>query len=149
MGKIHFDYVGALENLSEDGRTREHLKKLRVQRGLTQQDVADELGVTKSTISKYEKGLRSINQIHIARLSQLYGVTKSYILWGANCVDSDNGQPVDVPVEDIPDEKRIQLAYHERLDKLSFQLNEDGVKKLIERAKELLEIPRYRRIKEE
>ena len=139
MGKIHFDYVGALENLSEDGRSREHLKKLRVQHGLTQQDVADEL----------ESGLRSINQIHIARLSQLYGVTKAYILWGANCIDSDNGQPVDVPVEDIPDEKRIQLAYHERLDKLSFQLNEDGVKKLIERAKELLEIPRYRRIKEE
>lgn len=149
MAGILFDYVGALENLSEDGRSRDHLKKLRLQHNLTQQDVADILGVTKSTISKYEKGLRSINQAHIASLSKLYGVTRSYILWGADYIDSDTSQSMDIPVEDISEEKRAWLVCIERLSALESQLNEDGLKKLAERAKELLEIPRYRRNKEE
>lgn len=149
MNGVNFDYVEAIKNLPEDGMAREHLKSLRLQHGLTQQDVADFLGVTKSTISKYEKGLRSINQSHIISLSKLYGVTRSYILWGADYVDSSTSQPVDIPVEDMSEEKRSRIICYNRLTALNSQLNEEGLKKLIERAKELLEIPRYKRNKED
>ena len=61
-------------------REREHLKNLRLQKGLTQQEVADKLGVSKATISKYEKGQRKLN--HTAELAKLYGVDEAYIFLG-------------------------------------------------------------------
>ena len=64
------------------GRSGEALKKLRLQRGLTQQDVADVMGVTKSTISKYEKGLRNLSADHIEKLSGLFGADRLYISTG-------------------------------------------------------------------
>ena len=61
-------------------KEREHLKKLRIKCGYTQQEVADKLGVAKATISKYEKGLRKLN--HIDELAALYGVDEAYIFLG-------------------------------------------------------------------
>ena len=59
---------------------RSDLRKLREGKGLTQQQVADYLGVTKATISKYEKGQRRVN--HIEELSKLYNVEPICILTG-------------------------------------------------------------------
>lgn len=61
-------------------KERSDLRKLREAKGLTQQQVADCLGVTKATISKYEKGQRRVN--HIEELSKLYNVEPIYILTG-------------------------------------------------------------------
>ncbi len=61
-------------------KEREHLKKLRIQCGYTQQEVADKLGVSKATISKYEKGQRKLN--HTEELATLYGVDEAYIFLG-------------------------------------------------------------------
>lgn len=63
-------------------RERTHLKRIRQMAGYTQQEVADKLGVTKATISKYENGTRKIN--HAEELAKLYGVDLSYIYLGKN-----------------------------------------------------------------
>ena len=59
-----------------------HLKRLRLLAGLTQEQVADALGIQKATISKYEKGHRRINTKHLDKLAELYNADPFYILTG-------------------------------------------------------------------
>ena len=58
----------------------ERLKGLREERDLTQQDLADELDVSKSTYSYYESGKRNLNASTLLKLSNLYNVSLDYIM---------------------------------------------------------------------
>ena len=57
----------------------ERLKEEREKRGLTQQDVADEIGVTKQAIFSYEKGVRSPAVTTLCALAQFFEVTTDYL----------------------------------------------------------------------
>ena len=128
-----------------------HLKELRKKRGYTQQQVADELGVTKATISKYENGLRDINRTNIEKLSKLFKVDPIYILTGKS----------DTEWESIFEEDRIESEKQDReyyktivftgaISKVAHlldKLNDKGQQKAIERVQELTEIPRYQKDK--
>lgn len=57
----------------------ERLKEEREKRGLTQQDVADEIGVTKQAIFSYEKGVRSPTVTTLCALAQFFEVTTDYL----------------------------------------------------------------------
>lgn len=54
------------------------LKTLRKGRKLTQQELADKLGVTRCTISNYEVGRRSPHISELKRFAEYYGVDLSY-----------------------------------------------------------------------
>lgn len=54
------------------------LKVLRKTKGLTQQDLANLLGVQRATISNYEVGRRSPHIKELQRLSELLGVSLEY-----------------------------------------------------------------------
>lgn len=56
------------------------LKLLRTEEGLTQNDVAERLGISQQTYSKYEKGTSSVDSIVLTKICNLYGVTADYIL---------------------------------------------------------------------
>lgn len=127
----------------------DYLKQLRIDCGLTQQEVADRLGVTKSTISKYEKGQRKLKGDAITKLANIYGVEPVYILTGNT--DAEWRQMIEENVRDADEEER---AYWEselltdavvEIMPLLDQLNEEGQAKAVERIAELTEIPRYRR----
>ena len=60
--------------------TGKRLKELRKERGLTQDDVAKTLGVSKSTICCYEKGNRKFSQENLIDLVMLYNVSADYLL---------------------------------------------------------------------
>lgn len=49
------------------------LKQLRLDKGLTQQQVADKLEITRSTISNYEIGRRTPHLKDLQELAELYG----------------------------------------------------------------------------
>jgi len=49
------------------------LSALRVNKGMTQQDVADRLGVSRQTVAKWENG-ESVSELVIYALAYLYGV---------------------------------------------------------------------------
>jgi transcriptional regulator with XRE-family HTH domain len=52
----------------------EKLRELRKRKGLTQQAVADKMGLTRVAITQYEKGVRT-PKIDIAyKLARIYGV---------------------------------------------------------------------------
>ena len=52
----------------------EKLQEKRLQKGLSQQDVADRLNVTDVTISRYEKGQRDISMPMFFKLCDVYQI---------------------------------------------------------------------------
>ncbi len=56
------------------------LKKLRLQEGLTQQQLADKLGVTKSVVSYYELQERYPSPEVLTKLASIFHVTTDYLL---------------------------------------------------------------------
>ena len=66
------------------------LKTLRKQAGLTQQQLATQLGITKSVVSFYELQTRSPSPDVLAKLAKIFHVSVDYLL------GLDNRQTIDV-----------------------------------------------------
>jgi transcriptional regulator with XRE-family HTH domain len=65
------------------------LKKAREGMGLTQEQVANVLGVTRVEVSYYENGRREISLGKLARLATLYGYNAEYFLRAEDAADND------------------------------------------------------------
>ena len=57
-----------------------HIRELRINRGLTQVELASMLGVSKSVISSYENGVHLPPYDILIRLSNLFGVSCDYLI---------------------------------------------------------------------
>ena len=65
----------------------ERIKQLRLQKGLTQEELGKYIGVQKSAIRKYEKGsVTNLKRSSIETLAKLFNVTPSYLM----CIDDNN-----------------------------------------------------------
>ncbi len=60
--------------------TKNKIKELRISKNLTQQELADELHVTKQAISKWEKGKSVPDIASIELLSSFFGVSVDYLI---------------------------------------------------------------------
>lgn len=58
----------------------ENLKEARINSGLSQKEVAEQLGVAKSTYSLYESGRREPDVERIKKLAQIIGVSSDALL---------------------------------------------------------------------
>lgn len=58
----------------------ENLKNARLKKGLSQKDVAEKIGVAKSTYSLYESGSREPNVQTIKKISDVLGVSADDLL---------------------------------------------------------------------
>lgn len=58
----------------------ENLKEARIASGLSQKEVAEQLGVAKSTYSLYESGRREPDVERIKKLAQILGVSSDALL---------------------------------------------------------------------
>ena len=58
----------------------ERLKELRIEKGITQAQLAQETGLTISAISKWEQGSRVPSAFVIITLAKYFGVTTDYLL---------------------------------------------------------------------
>ena len=75
----------------------ERLKSLRQSKGLTQKQLSDKLGLTKSVISAYETDMRLPSYDVLKHIAVIFGVTTDYLLGmdkgriidGSNLSDSD------------------------------------------------------------
>ena len=56
------------------------LKELRTQKRLTQNQVAERVGVTRSMISSYETDIRYPSYDILVKLARMFGVTTDYLL---------------------------------------------------------------------
>jgi transcriptional regulator with XRE-family HTH domain len=66
------------------------LRKARKRAGLTQEEVAKELDVTRSVIARYESELNDPPTENIVKLAEMYGVSADYLL----CL-TDDPRPID------------------------------------------------------
>lgn len=73
------------------------LKELREEKGLTQEDIADMLDVTRNTYAGYEMGRFIPNAWQVAQLASHYGVTTDYLL-----ALTDSKQPYVKTLPNIP-----------------------------------------------
>ncbi|NGL84124.1 S24 family peptidase [Streptococcus equi] len=60
------------------------VKELRLSKNLTMEQLAEELGKTKSTISKWEKGTRSPKIYEIEEIAKFFGVEPKKMMFGDN-----------------------------------------------------------------
>lgn len=58
----------------------DNLKRLRIERGLTQQQVGEQLGTSKQAYSQWESGNRSPSQKTLEKLAKFFNVSVSYLL---------------------------------------------------------------------
>lgn len=58
----------------------EKLQRLRKARGMSQEELAGMLSVTRQTVSKWERGQSSPELEYISQLSDLFGVTADYLI---------------------------------------------------------------------
>ena len=58
----------------------ERLKELRLEHNLTTVQLAKELGVGDSSISRWENGLRVPSIIHLYRIATYFGVSADYLI---------------------------------------------------------------------
>jgi len=56
------------------------MTELRREKGLSQKDAAQKLGVSQALLSHYEKGIRECGQDFLVRAADFYGVTCDYLL---------------------------------------------------------------------
>lgn len=58
----------------------ERLKELRIEKGLSQNQLAKATGLTHAAISRWESGLRQPTAAAIITLAKFFGVTSDYLL---------------------------------------------------------------------
>ena len=73
------------------------LKKLRNEKGLSQQELADKLFITRSTVSRWESGNRLPNAVMILRLAIVLGVDGSILF---TAVEQSDDRPNVIMVDD-------------------------------------------------
>lgn len=81
---------------SDFSRIITHLRK---QKGVSQKEAADNLGVSQSLLSHYEKGVRECGHLFLVRAADYYGVTVDYLLGRSYDKNGYN-----ISVEELPDE---------------------------------------------
>ena len=83
--------------------TGERIKQLRLERGLTQEELGAKLGVQRAAVQKYEKGtVKNIKRDALIRLAEILGTTPEYLLgWDEmpkNVIPVSDEQFVHIPV---------------------------------------------------
>ena len=73
------------------------LKELRLERGWSQQEVADRIGINKMTVSQYESGQRRPSFNRIEKIADIFQVDLNYLLGFTDKIDRPAGDQTDPP----------------------------------------------------
>ena len=76
----------------------ENLKRVRKEHKLTQQDIANVLGIDRSTYTFYETGKTSPSISTVYKLAEIYNVTVGYLLGVEDVNGSSGKKPVSMSV---------------------------------------------------
>ena len=78
----------------------ERLRELRIQKGYSQQDLADRIDQTKQNVSQYERGVRRPNMDKLQELCDIFNVSMDYITGKENVtprlVDSEGIRAMEI-----------------------------------------------------
>jgi transcriptional regulator with XRE-family HTH domain len=71
-------------------RIAERIRMLRLQKGLSQQNIADELNLTVAAYSNIERGITGINLERLYQLSEIFNISIAEMLQEAQTVKEPN-----------------------------------------------------------
>lgn len=80
------------------------LSFLRKKKGLSQENLADEMNVSRQAVSKWESGNVMPSLDNLIYLSKLYGVTIDSLIDDSQDLPSESAPPEPVPAEPLPPE---------------------------------------------
>ena len=120
-------------------RLGKEIKRLRLERGYTQQQLGEMLGVQKSAVQKYEKGtVKNLKQETLMRLCHIFDVSPAVFM--------DAMYDTDKLSREVQVLDELSLLFGSQSVNLleAFQsLNEEGKAKLYSYARDLAEIEKY------
>ncbi|WP_251386660.1 helix-turn-helix domain-containing protein [Mediterraneibacter agrestimuris] len=141
----------------------ENLKKLRIKENISQQELAQKIGVSQTAIYQWEKGTRTPKIDAIAKLANVLHVTPAHLFM----TEKDGDDVIEVTIPDISgnnikdylnvilpeyiEECRKEQELYNSIDKKNTilkkldELNSLGQDKAIEQVELLTKIPEYRR----
>ena len=96
--------------MSEISITQERLRNLRTQSGKNQDEVAEECGISRIALARYEGGQRMPKINILAKLAECYGVTVDYLM----------GRDEPTTAQPVPADPRREKA-HRLLDEMDEQ----------------------------
>ena len=114
----------------------DRLRKMRLERGLTQEQLAQQIGVAKSTLTGYEKGNREPDVFKIKRILEVLDMDSDYLL-GISRKNKKSPATEEPSAEDDRERKRLLKNYDD--------LNEEGREKLLEQSEFLVSSGKYKR----
>lgn len=79
------------------------LKELRQRKSVSQKDLAEYLGVARSSYNMYESGTRSMNPDVLAKLSDYFGVSIDTILGREDISELTTVRPIEIKPELVPE----------------------------------------------
>lgn len=124
----------------------ERIKNERKKAGLTQQELADRLGVSFANISQYENNKRNPKHETVFKIADAIGVNPYYLLYG---VDREQMEQIGLALIKYDSVLKKEFNNAEEREKSlmrSFRkLNPDGQQVAVERVEELTEIKKYRK----
>ena len=74
--------MGATTNMNRKGGITLLLRELRKKAGMSMKELGKYIGVSESTISKYETGVYKMDYETLLRLSEFFGVSVEYLVNG-------------------------------------------------------------------
>ena len=124
------------------------IRELRKKKGVSQEDLAKLLGVTKSTISKYELGHRAMSIDQLKTVLDFFGV--EYGLFLSDLDDPKYEEWTNYVLDNFWDaifqkKKTTNADSQTKLLSAFSRLNNEGQQKAVERVEELTEIPKYKK----
>lgn len=114
--------------MGEIKKSSNRIAKLRKEKGLTLQQVADAIGVGNNTISRYENGKREPNLATWLKLANFFGVSVSYITGASDEPSKNSGR-----LKSVRNDKGLSLeqmadAYNKEADGIPTFDNKDKEK---------------------
>lgn len=117
----------------------ERIRTLRIEKGMTQEELGEYLGVGKATVQKYESGqIQNLKTAHIKKLCLLFGKKPHHFIFDDEELMMPDKEKIIDSVADCFGDSTAQLL--ERVERL----NEEGRKKVTDYVCDLLEIGKYR-----
>lgn len=120
-------------------RLGQEIKRLRLERGYTQQQLGELLGVQKSAVQKYEKGtVKNLKQDTLAKLCRIFDVSPAVFM--------DAMYDTDKLSREVKLLEEVSMLYGNQAVELLecfVELNAQGKAKLYSYAKDLTDIDKY------